>query len=470
MRTKDRTSFSYGSINVVENSFGSELSGYFLGGRTIVSKRISHLLISSSFGVNAILYSVWLGYLMGVWALLIQIAWCLSFILLSRFATRIYNFSNLHDFLGSHFGKITQRIASTCSIVGLLYFAGWEIAIARSGIESILANSGYNVANIPVLITCLVAFAILYTVLGGQRANGLINSIFNIIKFALLGFIVISVFRIEGNINPLRFNTLVPSFSTAIASIGFIGLITNFLFNTTWQFVDNSTWQTISSSEKNDSQGLRKTLLKTSGGILFAYTLGTFLGSFMRTIPGLNSDNIFASISTSFGNGTYITVALVILILLSMVSLIDGVSLSVAQSFTIDVGLGKIYAKVFKRHIGIRFARIITVLVGIFSAWGVQAILNIFGVSIFNFVYILVVAQLCLLGPVLVGLLLHRRSVANMWLPIVIGLLFGLSSSIIGGAIQIAWLTDAAGTIAALTSTLMSLVLYCFAPLKRNLN
>ncbi|OGO87116.1 MAG: hypothetical protein A2Y24_05915 [Clostridiales bacterium GWE2_32_10] len=79
---------------------GGDLDKYFLGGREVATKRASNLLISTSFGANAILYAAWLGYTMGFWAILIQAAWCLSFLLLARFADQVYHHTSLHDFLG----------------------------------------------------------------------------------------------------------------------------------------------------------------------------------------------------------------------------------------------------------------------------------------------------------------------------------------------------------------------------------
>ena len=146
-----------------------------------------------------------------------------------------------------------------------------------------------------------------------------------------------------------------------------------------------------------------------------------------------------------------------------MMSLIDGISLSVSQSLMIDVGLEKLLARANQRQTGLQFARVVTILSGIFAAWGVRFVLNFLGSSIFDFVYILIVAQLSLLGPVLVGLLFKSRRVQHMWLGIAVGLIFGVSTNIIGGVFGVNWLMDASGTIAALTSTMASVGLFIIA-------
>ena len=48
------------------------LDKHFLAERKIKPLGVSQLLSSASFGANAVLYAVWLGYLMGVWAITIH--------------------------------------------------------------------------------------------------------------------------------------------------------------------------------------------------------------------------------------------------------------------------------------------------------------------------------------------------------------------------------------------------------------
>ena len=65
----------------------SDVDIFFLGGRKISFWKVAHLLTSSSFGINAIFYATWLGYLMGMWGMILQAVWCLSFLLFSHFLT-----------------------------------------------------------------------------------------------------------------------------------------------------------------------------------------------------------------------------------------------------------------------------------------------------------------------------------------------------------------------------------------------
>jgi hypothetical protein len=413
------------------------------------------LLIASSFGANSILYAAWLGYIMGPWALLIHIAWCLSFVLLARFSTTIYSHTSLNDFLGCRFGKVTRSIASICSIIGILYFAGWEIAVARSGIDALLVNAGINTnVGLPAISTLLVLIALLYVGIGGRKANGLADTISNSIKYILLVLLVLILIAKTVSSPNLDTSIMFPSFSTAIATIGFIGFITNFIFNLSWQFIDNSSWQSISSGDKSKKGGAKKSILTASAGIFFAYLLSTVLGILLRQVSNLNSDNIFGGIISFSGLNTGILVCVVSLLLLSMISLIDGVGLSVAQTVLVDLRIGK------NKTNGFLLARLLTIAAGVFSAWGVQTFLHLIGANIFNFVYIFIVVQLSMLGSVLVGLIFKNRNVKHIWGSIIFGVITGVLASIYGELRTLSWLSEAAGTISAVTSTTAAFIFF----------
>jgi Na+/proline symporter len=436
-------------------TMGKDFDSYFLANRAMASSRTSSLLVSTSFGANSILYATWLGYVMGFWALLIHAAWCLSFVLLAKFATKIYQHTSLHDFLGCRFGYVTRIIASLCSIIGLLYFAGWEIAIAKSGVESLFLGAGMDInSGLPFIVVITTLIAILYTTVGGKKANGYVDFVLNIAKFVLLGVVVLALGKgIMLSANSTD-TVLLPSIFSAIGSIGVVGFITNMLFNVSWQFVDNSSWQSVISGNQKEDNVAKKSLISASKGIFISYILGTALGVFLRGVPNLNSDNILGGIASSGVVSIGIVISLIVLLLISMVSLIDGIGLSVAQSFLVDLNLGK----KFKKLNGFAIARVLTVVAGIFAAWGIQLILGFFGKSTFDFVYIFIVAQLSLLGTVLVGLLSMSTNSKYIWISILVGITGGFSASILGGLFELEALSEAAGTISAVSSVLVALL------------
>ncbi len=435
---------------------GLDLDSFFLANRTIKSSRTSGLLVSASFGANSILYAAWLGYIMGFWALIIHAAWCLSFVLLSRYAQKIYQHTSLHDFLGCRFGCATRRVASLCSIIGLLYFAGWEIAIAKSGVQSLLESAGMNLGfALPLVVAVTILFALLYTTIGGIKANGHIDFILNIVKILLLAIVVYALSKSVLSSSNLETSVFLPSMSTAIGGIGIIGFFTNMIFSISWQFVDNTSWQTISSGSKEEANVAKKTLNIASKEVFAAYILGTLLGVLLRVIPNLNSDNILGGIASSGMANISVVLCVIILLLLSMVSLIDGVGLSVAQTFLVDLRFGE----KFKKINGYTLARVVTIVFGVIAAWGIQLLLGAIGKSVFDFVYIFIVAQLSLLGVVAVGLMSKNAMSKNMWISILVGALSGITTSICGGIYQLPALTEAAGAISAVSSVLVALIL-----------
>jgi len=404
----------------------TDVDKFFLGDRAISSGKVAHLLTSSSFGVNAILYAAWLGYAMGAWAILVQAAWCVSFLLFARYAVKVHHFTSLHDFLGSTFGRTTQRIAAALSIIGLLYFAGWEIAIAQSGLSALPISAGLLW---PALIALFIIIAIIYTSYGGQKVNSEVDRWLNIVKYFLLVFVVIAA--IIGAVNAGSFNSglIFPPISGAFAILGAFGVFTNLVFNLSWQFVDNTSWQSVSSNKKDP----RRSLILAGGGTFVAYLLSTFLGAVLRVSTNLTSDNILAA--ATFGLSgvlqVVVIVAVVLLILLSMMSLIDGISLSVSQSAAVDLNLLKRFAEKPKQRMLI--ARILTVAAGVIAAWGVNLLISAMGGGIFDFVYILIVAQLSMIGPILVGLMAKNLpKIRIMWQALVVAVAVGIFASAFG--------------------------------------
>lgn len=433
-----------------------ELDKYFLGNRSIKTKQVTHLLISTSFGANAILYAAWLGYSMGMWAVLIQIAWCLSFVLLSKFADKVYKYTSLHDFLGEKFGKWAKIISALCSVIGLLYFMGWEISFAQSGLESL----PFSNVNWGLVIGIFIVIAIIYTSINGRKLVSMIDTGLNIVKFLLLIFIVVALGINLGTHGELSFDVVIPPFSVAIANLGILGLITNLVFNLSWQFVDNSSWQSISSNSSEDKTSAKKSLFGASGGVFLTVALlGTILGAFLRAKTGLDSDNILSAVTIGM-NGTLanmVNISIVALLLFSMISLIDGTTLSVVQSIISDIGLFRknIDEKPFKLNI----ARIITVLMGFIAAWGVRVFITALGGSIFDFVYVFIVLQLSLLGSIIVGLMSKKATIKYMSLSIILALILGFGLSIIGTIMGKTELIDVAGTVAAILSIIIAIII-----------
>jgi hypothetical protein len=238
-----------------------------------------------------------------------------------------------------------------------------------------------------------------------------------------------------------------------------LGLVTTLIFNLTWQFVDNSTWQSISSSADRGPTQVARTLRLTA--IVVFATIGLFgslLGAGLRGIAGLDSSNILSSAAQSVPGFTPIlSIALIVLVAVSIISLIDGVILAVAQSTLVDLEI----LGLKRRRMSLGAARMAVVVAGLVAAWGVNQVVAWFGGSVFDFAYVLIVAQLTLFGPVIVALSSRKRVVSRrpVWLAIVISGIVGISASVVGGSFGIGVLVDGAGTLTTVTSVVIALAM-----------
>lgn len=441
-----------------------KVAKYFGGDRTLSESKVVELLVSTSFGANSILYAVWLGYVMGMWAMLIHFAWCMSFLGIARYSKQIYIHTSIHDFLSCHFGTTVKKVSAICSCVGLLYFTGWEIAIAKSSLESFVEQSAFGRPWLwSTLIVVTVLIALLYTVVGGQRANGYVNLVVNRVKIALLGIVIISIIYALHSGTNFTTSVEMPSFSSAIKNIGLVGLITNIFINFFWQFVDNSSWQIISAGCVSENSNSDKALIRAGCRIFLIYAGETFIGASLRSISGLDSNSILSGLPHILGalGSKVIIPCIVILVLLSMMSLVDGMALSVAQTFMIDLKIDrKANPSSDNRQSSIDFARVLTAALGVLGAMGIQVMLFCFGKSIFDFVYVFTLVQLSLIGPVIVGLVFRPQYIPRMWSSIVISLVLGFSFSILSAVCGVQWIGDAAATVTAICSLLISFLLY----------
>jgi len=102
--------------------------------------------------------------------------------------------------------------------------------------------------------------------------------------------------------------------------------------------------------------------------------------------------------------------------------------------------------------------RIAILIVAIVAVWGTQQLVQLFDKSLFEFVYIVIIPQLALMGPVLASLLGRTRGVAPIWIAIVAGLVAGFSAAVGGTALELSSLSDGAGILTVLFSVLVSFI------------
>lgn len=453
------------------NKTSESIENFLLGGRTLGKMSIVNLLLSSSFGVNALFYAVWLGFSVGVWGLVIQGTWALSFALLTPYSDRLRSRSSLHDFLGKKFGLATKIVAAFCSLIGIMYLMGWEVGIGQTSITTFLTSTNEMTpedaaSSTGLLIIGIVLGTLLYTIVGGLKGNASVDKLLNLLKIIVIGlltFLLLQRFFALENVS--FYKAMFPSFETMKQNLGIWGLITNIIFNLAWQFVDNSSWQSIiAGAEKSKKETTWN--LRMSGLLIFLTVgiLGTLVGVALANTPDINPDNILTQAVQLLPDHKILLIfGMFVVITACIMSLLDGLFLASALTLVMDIFQAKKKNKWNEVDYGhtrnLVIIRMSLVLIAVIAIWGVKYILQITGATLFDFVYIVIITQLALFGPVIIGLATDRTSQKTMWISIVVGLIVGFGSIAIGTSNQIKFLLDGAGTFALVASLVLAFLL-----------
>ncbi|GEM_PF-2084103 len=448
---------------------GAVLHDYLLASGKLSRIPVVSLIVSSSFGVNAVFYQIFLGYSIGLWALVAQAAWALSFIFLSRFAKDMVESKSLHDFLSRKYGPSVRIVAALLSITGFCFLMGWELEIGRSifvnlvgAAPDIAQEEALRASDWLVIITAVGAT--IYTIFGGMRGNALADMAQNLVK--IVGFLLIFVFLIGyfyrevGSLSSF-IEALLPPFSKFILTVGIIGFLTNLVFSLSWQFVDASTWQNALAGSSRGSEGVARDIWVSGFTIFIAPgVLGTIVGACLAFAPGVDDSNILAKVVEFAGGGDLVLFLMLFAIIASMMSLFDGMLLAAGYAFVVDVlhptkTLQEIDESDKNSYATLTRLRFAFVAIVIVSVWGVSALAEFLGLTLFDLVYLVIIPQLAILGPVLMGLIGREycgEASRTMAYVMIGAFLVGLLATWSGPAIGQTWLVDVAGTLTVVVS------------------
>lgn len=447
-----------------KNSGGS-LESFLLANGGLQRLSVINLLLSTSFSLNGLLYQAWLGYQIGLWALLVQGAWALSYVLLSKHTAAIREERSLHAFLGKKYGKATQILAGICSILGFTVLIGWEFNVARATFDGLINLTPADKTS-PTLITIYtvsaVAICLLYTALGGLKSNVLANYVQNGVKLFVFGLLIVLLFAIlQRTPTASIFDRLIPSPSKLIETIGIIGLITNVIFSLAWQYVDMSTWHSVIASKNALDESETRSALKWSGAAVFLAPgiVGTLLGAFLSIAADVSADNIMTKIVSILPTDNPILLFLVFFALLACVmAMIDGLLLASAYSLVCDIifrtkSLREVDDNPSLSAFVLGWIRVFLVVIAILGTIGVYALLEFSGFSLFDVVYVLIIGQLSLFGAVIHSMSSMSQPKKNMAWSIAIGLAVGAAVVALGKAeLGPSWFLESAGVLTMLAS------------------
>ncbi|HEX8300263.1 hypothetical protein [Sphingomonas sp.] len=340
----------------------------------------------------------------------------------------------MHGVIGSRLGEGAARLAAFASVVGFAVLIGWEAVVGATVLKNFSGVSPTAYFLLPVV---LVFISSLYTGSGGLRGNALINLAQNAIKIFALIFAAFVLLALVGTDALFESRAATTGAYDAFMALGGVALAANLIFSLFWQVVDMSAWQNIAATP-GDSR--RSAIGLSMASILFfPGIIGTVLGialSGVGTASSINDSNILNALVEALQGAPWIGLAVVAAFAASMLSTIDGYALAASQASTWDL----LFPKRVKALLSLgpdrspnqddlavlTTGRVFVLFVAMAGAIGVlQLVLNV-GVSLFDLVYAVVVAQMSLVGPVMLCLLRPRGVVIRMgYLPIFLSLLAG---------------------------------------------
>ncbi|HEV7227746.1 hypothetical protein [Brevundimonas sp.] len=392
------------------------IQGFFWGDQKISWRLSLSLILSSSFSLNGLLYQAWLGYLIGWWALLIQLVWCSSFVLLGYFSRKfrgLLDQGTMHGVIGSRFGVGAMKVAAFASVLGFAILIGWEAVVGATVIQNFVGQNATIYLATPL---ALVLISSLYTGTGGLRGNAIINAAQNIFKIVILCGAAYYIFALPPASGSIFQAAKPVDLLTAIGLLGGVALAANLTFSLFWQIVDMSVWQNLSATP-SEKRGVA-IWASAVAVFLFPGVIGTVIGVGLSSIGGavgeVTDTNILNQFVVAIGGEPAIALLLVGAFAASMLSTIDGYALAAAQATTWDL----LFPKTVKRLLALGGDRpanaddrkILAVgrgLVLVLAMGGAAAVLGLVmlgNVSLFDLVYAVVVAQMSLVGPVLLCL------------------------------------------------------------------
>jgi len=380
-------------------------------------------LLATALSLNGLLYQSFLGYQVGIWSAIIQIAWCLGYVFLILRATRFLALSQdtLHGQFRRVFGNAAGLVAAIASFTGFACFAGWEFSIAASLIVAILGFSDRDVFIGMIFLSLIPA---LYSIRGGLRGNANINIALNGIASIVILISIIYLFityirsgAISGADDIVT--RLKLPIADALAGLGGVALTANVVFSLVWQSVDMSTWENVSGSGTS-----RRAVIKslTFGSVLVFFAPGLFgalLGIAMQHIPGITGDNILDFLLSQLVTTPLLGIAVFASFLCIMLSTLDTHFLTASLSLTADVfyrGMAREFLTGRKADLpgdrelegNILTCAYVVILFTALLGVGFYGLVFLHLADLFNIVYVVVIGQMSLV-PSMFAILLDTR-------------------------------------------------------------
>src|SRR5690606_2403713 len=190
--------------------------------------------------------------------------------------------------------------------------------------------------------------------------------------------------------------------------------------------------------------------------------IGTVIGVLLSAVPELNQDNIMPKvISLIQTDETWILFILLVALFFSIMSTLDGLMLASAYSFVCDIlyrnkTLSELDADPRLANKLLIILRGILLLVTIFGTLGVLYLNQILDVSLFDLTYVMIISQLTLIGPILLGMRGRIGKTSNMPYAIYVSLIIGFGCFFVGKFLDSDFLMTGAGFFTLATSYIVA--------------
>lgn len=373
---------------------------------------------------------------------------------------------SLPTILGSRFGHPMRVYAAIVTALGLVMLLGWELAISNRTVTA-QASAAMNwtpeqsVWYARLFLILAIATAISYTAMSGLRANVIAARILNAIKILFLGSIAALSLKLLAEKSPGALTAaLFPSFSQIASNFGIVALITNFVFNLVWQIIDASAWESVLAADPKARENQSR-LLRISAIYIFVFVglFGSVIGMSLVGTNGVDPDNILLKAVTRFDGFAFaLLIGLFVTLACCLVTFADGILLMISQAMTDDLSDS---LSGFRKSPTVR--ALVMGLVAL-CAWIVVKIVESSSFGLFNFVYLLIVPQLSLIGAV-VSLRWDCAKRLKPYLAAACGLalLTGIGFVFVGFLRDVKWAMEVAGS-AAIIASLAPILLCCSKP------
>ncbi|HEU5067106.1 MAG TPA: hypothetical protein VFT61_02840, partial [Sphingomicrobium sp.] len=210
--------------------------------------------------------------------------------------------------------------------------------------------------------------------------------------------------------------------SAMITELTVSGLVANLVFSLAWQFGDMSTWQTAVASQDDEAGSNASSALRWAGLWVFIAPgiLGTIVGIVMSGQSGLNSDSVLPTLLSTISSNPVFVVLLATALVAAVMSFVDGIVLAIGYTAVTDLvfrGTVDRYQLLreptseeaaspgYQRALAtVMSASRLALIAALITGTVLLDVLSRHGVSLFDQVYVVTVAQLALVGAAIQGL------------------------------------------------------------------